>query len=176
MGVLEGFRSQQLEKFLRKERANHNPTKMASPLSEIKSIGILLDGKNAASIEFVQSYQQQLENQGKTVSVFAYVKKLSKDQTIPLPYFTKSNINWYAKPTKKEVVDFMQQPFDLLINFSPNKILALECICSLSHAKFVIGNGTDHFNYYYDFLIKLNNSNAPETFIENVHHYLNLQQ
>ena len=176
MGVLEGFKSKQLEKYISTANATVQIQKRALPFSAVHTIGILLDGKQDHVVQFVQQYQTELEEQGKLVSVFAYLSKASKNPNFPLPYFTKSDTNWFAKPNKKSVVDFIEQPFDLLLNFSSSKILALESICALSKAHFIIGNGTNHFNYYYDFLLKLNNSNAPDSFVENVQHYLNLQQ
>jgi hypothetical protein len=176
MKILEGIKTKQLEKYILKVRPTLKREVMAIPFSELKTFGLILDGRQPNMVSFVEQYQAELSAQGKEVTILAYIPKLAKGQSLAIPHYLKSDFNWMGVPKNPSIADFMHTNFDLLINFSPDKILPLECICALSQAKYIIGNSTNHFNYYYDFLIKLNNSNAPESFIENVHHYLNLQQ
>jgi hypothetical protein len=176
MKLLEGIKTKQLEKYILKEKLTHQREVVAAPYDNIKSFGLLIDGRQNHVVTYIEQFQSELTAAGRNVTVLAYLPKLAKGQTFSLPYFSKSQHNWMGVPNSSEAKSFMQTPFDLLINFSPDKILPLECICALSTAKYIIGNGTEHLNHYYDFLLKLNNSNAPESLIENVHHYLNLQQ
>jgi len=176
MKIIDGIKTKQLEKYILKERPSLKRESIALPFSEFKTFGLLLDGRLPNMVKYAEQYQTELIAQGKEVTVLAYLPVLGKGQTLSIPYCLKADFNWIGVPKNPSIIDFMKTSFDLLINFSPDKILPLECICALSQAKYIIGNSTNHFNYYYDFLIKLNNSNAPESFIENVHHYLNLQQ
>ncbi len=171
--MINSFKTKQLIKHIDQSVLGRTKNKVACNLNEVKTIGIVLDAKQEHFVKYAIQYASQQKKEGKTVSVLAYAPK---NFTIEgLPCFTKNDINWYCKPVNPIVVDFINQDFDILLNFCPDELLPLESICALSSAKFIIGNSLNHLHSYYDILLKLNNSNAPSSFIENVHHYLTLQ-
>ena len=173
--MLKSFKKKKLIKHINQSFLGREKTKVACNISSVKTVGIILDGKSSHFVEFVSNYTKQQKKEGKIVTTLAYLPKADKQLTLPISFFTKDDINWYGKPLHKSVLEFIEQPFDILLNFCPEQKLPLESICALSSAKFIIGNGINHLHSYYDILLKLNNSNAPSSFIENVHHYLTLQ-
>ncbi|MEZ5006510.1 MAG: hypothetical protein R2753_00015 [Chitinophagales bacterium] len=173
--MIQNFKTKKLLKHIDQSILGRNKPKEACNMQQLQSIGIVLDGRDQNFVDAVTQYAEQQEKQGIKVTLLSYLPKVNKQISLSIPFFTKEDINWYYKPIKESVINFIEQPFDLLLNFCPDKLLPLESIIALSSAKFIIGNGLTHLNSYYDILLKLNNSNAPDSFIENVHHYLTLQ-
>ncbi|MEZ5004754.1 MAG: hypothetical protein R2730_17115 [Chitinophagales bacterium] len=173
--MIKSFKTKKLIQHIDQSILGRNKSKEARNIHEVQSIGIVLDGRDQSFVDAVTQYAEQQEKEGKKVTLLSYLPKVGKQISLGIPFFTKEDINWYYKPVKESVLSFIDQPFDLLLNFCPDKLLPLESVIALSSAKFIIGNGLAHLNSYYDILLKLNNSNAPDSFIENVHHYLTLQ-
>jgi len=175
MNVINSIKTNFLLKHIKKVSPGQVREKQSVSFKDVHSIGILVDGSKLDFIEFAKKYADELRLGGRSVELLAYVPKLEKNRSYTLPFFTKTDINWYFKPDLPDVNNFMKRSFDLLVNISPDKIMPLEYICALSSAKFIIGNGTEHLNAYYDCLIKVNDSYSPRSFMENVKHYLTLQ-
>ncbi|MCP4122910.1 MAG: hypothetical protein GY751_14260 [Bacteroidetes bacterium] len=175
MSVIGNIKTRYLIKHIDKVAPGLKREKRSICFKDVHSIGILLDGSKPDFIDFAKKYADELRLGGRSVELLAYVPKRKKNRSYTLPYFTKEDTNWHYKPNLPDVNNFMERPFDLLVNISPDKIMPLEYICALSASKFTIGNGTEHLNGYYDCLIKVNDSYSPRSFMENVRHYLTLQ-
>lgn len=176
MSVLKKIKTSYLLKYINKVAPGLKREKCSKNLTDIREIGIVLDGTRTEFMEYARQYAKEQRQLGRKVEILAYVPKIPKDGRHQLETFTQDDLNWYEKPVAPSINNFMDTAFDLLINLTPNRILPLEYICALSSSRLVIGNGVQHLNSYYDCLIKVNNSNSPSSFMENLHHYLNLQR
>jgi hypothetical protein len=54
-------------------------------------------------------------------------------------YFSRKETNWYGKPVGSKVNDFVDTPFDLLINLDLSGNLVFDCIVSISAARLKAG-------------------------------------
>ncbi len=176
MKLARQIKDKLLIRSIRKTAGDRRREKVSLNFQAMQRIAMLVDGSQRASILFAKKYADNWLHEGKSIELLAYVPKREKAVTYSLPYFTDEDLNWFRKPNKASIDTFMETPFDLLINFSPVEILPLEYICAHSAAKYIIGNGTQHLNNYYDCLIMVNDADSPDAFMENVHHYLNLHQ
>ena len=173
--MLERLKERMLLKAIRegvKEQKHH---RASLKFNEMKKIAMVVDGSSKEAIDFAKRYAEKRILAGKYIELLAYVPRKDKFTSYSLPFFTDEETNWYRKPKSNIVRNFMDSPFDLLINFSPELILPLEYICALSKAKFVVCNGNDHLTDHYDCLIMVNDIQSPDSFMDNVQHYLNLQ-
>lgn len=175
MSIIKNFKTNYLLKHIQKTAPGIRRERAGQKFNRIHSIGVVVDGSRPDFIDFAKKYADDMRLAGKSIELLAYVPKQDKNRSYTLPFFTNEDVNWFFKPVTGTITTFMATSFDILVNFSPEKIMPLEYICAMSTAKFVIGNGTDHVNNYYDCLIKVNDSYSPSSFMENVHHYLNLQ-
>jgi hypothetical protein len=175
MRLVRSIRASLLRNHIRKVATDVHRERAAGKFTDLKRMGMVLDGTNDDSISFAMHYRDEQLMAGKTVALMAYVPKMARDKSYLMPFFTDKETNWYGKPTNGEIKHFLSQPFDVLVNISPELIMPLEYLCALSVAKYIIGNGTGHLNTYYDCLIKVNDSHSYSSLMENVHHYLNLQ-
>ncbi len=171
MRFLRQFRKGRLTKHINKYAPQVKKEKSPT-LENVQQIGIILDASNIATQQFATQYAYNLEVKNKKVEVLGYLPKLDKKESPVVNVFSNKEVNWMFKPVSKEVTDFSEHEFDILINLSHRKIMPLEYICALSKAKYIVGNGTDHLQDYYDCLIKLSGELSLKNFIENMNHYL----
>jgi hypothetical protein len=121
-------------------------TPMVCTLKEAESIGIIYNATEYVSFEIIRNLVKELTHESKKVMVLGYVD--SKDLIDNYLYrkgfdfFSKNELNWYYKPISPLVDQFIQEPFDLLINLSLEDHYPIRYITSLSAARFKTGRYT----------------------------------
>jgi hypothetical protein len=112
-------------------------------LSEAKKIGIIYDATEYISFEIVRDLVKQLSNNSITISVLGYVdsKKLIDHYLYRkgFDFFCKNDLNWYYKPVATQTEQFINEPFDILINLSLDYQFPIHYITSASRASFKTG-------------------------------------
>ncbi|MDR0296227.1 MAG: hypothetical protein LBH91_08680 [Prevotellaceae bacterium] len=85
-------------------------------------------------------------------------------------YFNKHEVNWYCKCLSAEANVFINQNFDILIDFSITNIPIMRYLPLLSLAKMKVGRYS-YPGHPYDFILS-NGSAKPDLFVEELKHYL----
>ena len=85
-------------------------------------------------------------------------------------YFGKQEINWYGKCLSAEANVFLNQHFDILIDFTTTNISFMHHLPLLSMAKMKVGRRA-YPNHPYDFILADGNA-MPNFFVEELKHYL----
>jgi len=91
--------------------------------------------------------------------------------TINKKMFCREQLNWFKKPAAPEVDTFIQEPFDILIDFSSAPIYPLQYIATLSHAQMRVGKLSYPDNPY-EFILSVPENTDTSFFIEQLKHYL----
>ncbi len=112
-------------------------------LSEAKNIGIIYNATEYISFEIVRDLVKQLSNNSISIKVLGYVesKKLIDHYLYRkgFDFFCKNDLNWYYKPVSSQTDEFINEPFDLLINLSLDYQFPIHFISSSSKASFKSG-------------------------------------
>jgi hypothetical protein len=112
-------------------------------LSEAKNIGIIYDATEYISFEIVRDLVKKLSNNSISIMVLGYVdsKKLIDHYLYRkgFDFFCKNDLNWYYKPVSSQTEQFINEPFDILINLSLNDQFPINFISSASKATFKTG-------------------------------------
>jgi hypothetical protein len=112
-------------------------------LSEAKKIGILYNATEYVSFEIVRDLVKKLTTNTVTFSVLGYVdsKKLIDNYLYRkgFDFFCKNDLNWYYKPVSPQTDQFINEPFDILINLSLDYQFPIHYISSASKATFKTG-------------------------------------
>ena len=112
-------------------------------LSEAKNIGILYDATEYISFEIVRDLVKQLSSTSVSFMVLGYVdsKKLIDHYLYRkgFDFFCKNDLNWYYKPVSSQTEQFINEPFDILINLSLDYKFPIHYISSASKASFKAG-------------------------------------
>ncbi len=128
-----------LKKNVTKRLATQNLT---SSKDKILTVGVLVDetyfSETPQLLERIVSQGIQKNN----ISILVYKDKIKKKELINEPFLTLKNISYSGEIEKKEVNDFVNTPFDLLINYYDINKSALLLLSIKSQAKFKVGFDT----------------------------------
>ena len=80
--------------------------------------------------------------QGNNISILVYKDKIKKKEVINEPFLSLKNISISGEIDKEEVNDFINTPFDLLINYYDVNKSGLLLLSTKSKAKFKVGFDT----------------------------------
>ncbi|RLD75289.1 MAG: hypothetical protein DRJ10_15535 [Bacteroidetes bacterium] len=140
------------------------------------TIGFIFDAENKEYYSAAKEFMNYAEERG-DIKVFglAFVSKRDLIGYLPyrkgVDYFGLDKRNWYGKPLDEGIEEFIERPFDILIDISLSEIYAIEYIFALSKAGFKICNNSSKAKYA-DFVLELDQADDIDLFIEQVKHYL----
>jgi hypothetical protein len=75
----------------------------------------------------------------KDIKILVFKDKIKKNEVFNYPVFSHKDLTWLATIDKKEVTDFVNEPFDLLINYYDVEKAILLLVSHLSKASFKVG-------------------------------------
>ena len=113
--------------------------KLVSTASKIKSVGIVFDESYFYERE---ALVQELIKQGieKTdIKVLVFKNKIKKNEVFDYLTFCNNDLSWTATFGKSEVVNFINENFDLLINYYDVEKIPLLLLSNESKANFKVG-------------------------------------
>jgi hypothetical protein len=164
--------------YFRKELKKTGRDRKLTNLRDAKKIGIIYNLDNVPDYDVVAEFVTQLQHDRKEVKALGYVKnknlisrflpKLSYD------FFSVKDMNWFYKPVKDKVMDFIQKDFDLLIDLDMKDSLPLKYISGLSMSMCRIGRYSEGSTSCYDFMLDVNPSTPVTEFIRQITHYLTI--
>ena len=105
----------------------------------IKTIGIIFD---ETYFHEKEALIQELVANGileKDIEILIFIDIIKKNQTFDWPFYSNKNLNWNASFDKAEINNFINKPFDLLINYYDIEKPALMLVSHLSNARFKTG-------------------------------------
>ena len=147
-------------------------------IDDAKSIGLVYDASDEATYAIVSDFVRFFQERQKTVKAIGFINynrlphycfpKLFYD------YFTKRDLNWYFKPNKTRIIDFINEEFDIIIDLCLYDCFPLICISGLSKAKFKVGRYSEKYPDIYDFMLKVDHEISLEDFIKEIINYLSI--
>ena len=126
--------------FLKKNVTKRLATQNALASNDkVVTVGILVDesyfSETAQLVERIASQGIDASN----ISILVYKDKIKKKEEINEPFLSLKNISLSGEINKKEVNDFIGEPFDLLINYYDTEKASLLLVSHLSKAVFKVG-------------------------------------
>src|SRR4051812_33004982 len=122
MNVVDNIKQKIGGVILKSEIRVHRREPMYVNLSDARSIGILFDSSRAEDFEEVKKYVNQLKEQKKKVKAIGFFSDNRVPPTIysklEYDFFTKKDLNWYAKPVNAFVDNFIGEENDVLIDLN----------------------------------------------------------
>ena len=145
--------------------------------SNANNIGIIFNATHQNTYEVARKYIRALNEMNISVKALGFVD--SKEvlefyqKSIYFEFFSRKNLNWYHKPNNPNTKAFIETKFDILIDLSIVEDFPIQYIVALSEARFKVGSvkGTEN---YYDFMIRLDEKQDLEYFVEQIDHYLKM--
>lgn len=144
-------------------------------LANAKSVGILWNPADEESIETYELLGQILNEKGIKSFGIAFINPKRENETLATVsnswLISNSNISFWGRPKSEDGIQFMQQDFDILIDLSINKCIALQYILIHSSARFKVGWKSEDPNVY-DLEIDVIANPRCRFLMEQIIHYL----
>ncbi|MFH0756089.1 MAG: hypothetical protein V2B15_02240 [Bacteroidota bacterium] len=142
-----------------------------------KSAVVLFEANVTESFQVIKDFRKFLESKGIRCNVYGYVSQKEVPQEMLFwknyAFITRSNLNWYMKPSGENVEAFFADDPDILIDFTRDIRLELQFLVQLSTARFKIGCFTETENDY-DLMINLTDQNDIGFLAEQFKHYIGM--
>jgi hypothetical protein len=164
--------------YFQKELKKTKRERKLTNLRDAKKIGILYNLDDVSDYDVITEFVTQLQHDRKEVRALGFVEnknlvsrflpKLSYD------FFSVKDTNWFYKPIKQKLMDFIQKDFDLLIDLDMKDNLPLKYISGLSQSLCRIGRYSKNSVSCYDLMIDVNPATPVTEFIRQITHYLTI--
>ncbi|MEM9918005.1 MAG: hypothetical protein AAF990_07915 [Bacteroidota bacterium] len=162
----------QLHERLLRQKLNATSFKRGSlDFQSVKSVGLVYNAADPTHSETIRQFVHLLKKQDKEVKVLAYFPDKETHENCPYKHFSNKALDWVMRPTGFEVEQFIETPFDVLINLCLKDCIPLEYISALSKAGFRVGPVSEKL-YCYDLMIDASDERMS-SFIKQVEFFLN---
>lgn len=162
--------SKRLRKLHRRKKFNN--------LRNAHKIGIVWAGDQPDDFNAITKFHQEMQAIGIQVDILCYYPgKVLPDKFTAFRYlncFKRSDLNFFFFPQPREVIEFMNTPYEILIDINFRKHFPLYFITALSQAEFKIGAGATIDPEVLDMTIEIPVSERIEYYLEQVKFYLEM--
>lgn len=178
MNLFQKIQAYYAERQFRTEASRVERVRHTADLNSARSIGVLFTVSDEDAYHKIEGIVKVFQNSQKNVKVIGFVNqrfipafiipKLSYD------FITLKDLNWYKKPVSSFVKGFINEEFDILIDFSMEDLFPLQYISGLSRAKLKVGRYGSGHDKYYDVMIQADDLTGLEDYSDQITHYLTL--
>ena len=175
MGVAQWFRRYAIRS--RKKRLIRN--KRFHSFDTAKTVGLVFKvTKDVVPPEVLSTMSFLLKKKNVNCTVIGYCDSKTLPETIVnsslMAVFTKKELNWYGRPVSDDVKHFLQQGYDIVIDFCREAdVYPLQYIVSAVQASLIIG-GVQYAHCPYDLIVDAQQVCSLEQYVEQIKHYLSI--
>ncbi len=138
------------------------------------NIGVILSSEKEATLNLFQKLKENSPVKNTDWHFVICGKKKSENALFGYPVFTPFDLGWNGKLKNKEVTQFLERNYDVLISFTEAENKLARLLVSVARAELKVGReeqnkGRDLYN-----LVISTNVDAPSTFIAELKKYLKI--
>ena len=152
--------------------------RQAVGFDEAKKIGLLYDATDEGDFEAIKAYLKGVRKEQKEVYALGYVdkKELPRSQFAQygIDFFTRKDLGWNMIPGNLTVNNFINEPYDIVVNLAVNSCFPLRYITAVSHARFRVGRFDKRNTYCYDLMLNTRDDIGIQELLVQVENYLRL--
>jgi hypothetical protein len=157
--------------FFRKEMDNLGPRKTQGHNSNNNRVLYLIDGRQEDDL-----YKTEKIIDKKVSKKLEHRSLILGHQMMDAPSddrysYTEKDINWKGVPADEKLLQFIEEPYSLLIAFVFTYRRDFDYIIHRSNCNMKIGSYIDGGQYNFDIVIDLNNRQDPENLLEEIQHF-----
>lgn len=165
MSFLHDIKKRVFNRSLEQQAKQNRADRKFVGFEKAQNIGLLFDATDLNQREGVFQYADHLSKKGKRVKLLGFFDSKLEDPNFTFKYFNRKNLDWAGRPHGEQVQEFVQQPFDILINLDTTSKPQAEYISAQSKAHLRIGSVTEH-TFCYELMIDISGSSDLHTFIQ----------
>lgn len=141
-------------------------------------IGISWDGSNPDDFDAITAFYQEMLKRNIQVDIVCYYpRKVLPDQYTAIRYLTcikRTDLNFFYIPGSDDVNEFINTPYEILIDINTNNLFPVKFITVLSRAEFKVGTENSAYRDRLDMTINISKQNDPAYYLEQVKYYLEM--
>ena len=141
-------------------------------LDKISKVGILAESDLFQTYDFTRNLSSNFGLELNNFDIILYQNSKMREIMEDYSYFSEKDFSLFGKIGGKDLKDFVDTKFDLLINYCTQEDVFSEYVCVKSKAKLVAGFKNKTYDNY-DISIKIE-SNKIDTFNEELTKYLQI--
>lgn len=161
---------------MRKKKVRRN--KQFNNLGNSHKIGLVWDGSNTADFKSIASfYNDMLKKNIQTDIICYYPDKVLPDQYTAIRYLKcvkVSDLNLWYLPQSPDIDEFINIPYEILIDVNNNNHFPAEYMTVLSKAEFKVGPACSAYRDMLDMTIKIDGEYETSYYLEQVKYYLEM--
>jgi hypothetical protein len=179
MELFESLRLNIATAKLERKLAGTKRKKSFTNFENVKRMGLVWDASIQDDFSKLSDFFQKMNNRNIVVDILGYFpgKELPDRYTAVryLKCFKREDLNFFFTPVANETVEFINTPYDILIDLNFKKLFPLNYVTSLSSAKFKIGLfEADEDKSPFDLMMEIKNYSDIENYITQVIYYLEM--
>jgi hypothetical protein len=146
--IIKYFADKQLLKF---DQTRKRERKIKT-LNDSKYVGILWNPEDEGSQDAYESLRKIVHGKKIKTTGIAQIDSIREMEILTTNtksgFLDKRNVTWLGRPKSNAGIHFIEEPFDILIDLSVNKTIALQYMLVHSKAIFKVGWKGEDPNYY----------------------------
>jgi uncharacterized protein YfeS len=179
MGLFKNTRLKIGRSLLRKRAAKSDRKLVYNNFSQVKSIGMVWNASKYTEFQALARFHQKMQEKNIDVKILGYYDgKILPDQYTALRYlrcFRKEEISFFCIPESADVLSFINNRFDVLIDINFEKIFALTYISTLSKASLKTGlYEAEGNNTPFDLMMEISRPVNVDDYLTRVLQYLEM--
>lgn len=166
--AITGFKAKSiLRKTERLLKSKNNSLQIAK---NIETVGIIVNEGSEFDFEMLKKLQRDIASSSSNFLVLTCKKTTESYNEFRGVIIKESDFSWNGSIKAVEIQDFLEKPFDMLIDFTNNNQVFNNYLVAKSKAKFKVGY-TDIDDRLYDLMIS---ANSEKLFIDELIKYLKI--
>ncbi len=180
MSIVKKTRKKVGEYLLKKEFSAIQRKREVVNFNDAETIALIFDATDREDFEIIKKYIKKLKGNKKKVRALGFYDGKEEptlmSSKLEYDFFSRKQLKWYLKPNDPIIDNFLQEPFEVLINLCMDYKTPLLYVTALSKANFKVGREHSKFAPYYDMMIKVEENTKLHVFIETLEKYLTMIQ
>jgi hypothetical protein len=180
VAFLKNLRTRVGNYLLGKEVTKARQARTILSMKEAKTIGLVFSSNNAEDVDIAKKYENYLKEMGKTVKTIGLINVTAKELPVNTAwwtgpqYITRKELSWFYKPSEEFIRNFVNEPFDMLIDMNIGGELPLRFVSASSKAKCKVGRYDEKYLSIYDVMIETDKTKTLKYFLRNVDTYMDM--
>ncbi len=178
MKIIKNIQQKFGEFVLKSKQKNVSRHIKAVGFDKALEIGVLYDATNRNDCETVKHFVNYLIEERKKVLALGYINSKDSSEIVKAHlnynYFDNKNLSKILIPQGKEIENFINTPYTILIDLTTKPCFQTKYITTLSKARFKVGASGDYRDATCDLTISLTENKSMEYFIIQLKHYLKM--
>lgn len=157
---------------------NTRRNKKFNSLHNTHKIGIAWDGSDTRDFEAIASFYHEMQKLNIQTDIICYYPdKVLPDKYTAIRYLScikESDLSYFYIPRSSDIEEFINTPYEILIDINNNNYFPLKYITVLSRAELKIGPDSSAYRDMLDMTIKISGNYEVSYYLEQVKYYLDM--